>query len=111
MVNAIKWVASDEAKQWARDRNAGKAVDPKETVKVTARHQEWPYEWAEPRESDGRRCLFCHQDGVERYGGEFMMHTVTNGSKELRGPLCGNCHPLLINPKFDHKGWRYVAMG
>ncbi|MFN0096991.1 MAG: ThuA domain-containing protein [Dehalococcoidia bacterium] len=108
--NAIKWVGSDEARQWARDRNAGKAVDPKETVTVTAKKQTWPWEWAEPKASDGRRCLFCHKDGVERYGGEFMMHTVAkSGAASLTGPLCGNCHPMLVNQKLDTRGWRLAT--
>jgi len=106
MANAIKWVASDEAKAWARARNSGAHADPAETVAVQTKPQTWPYGRSEPAESDGRRCLFCDQDGVERYGGEFMMHTVSNGGRELTGPLCGNCHPMLINDSLDTGGWR-----
>ncbi len=108
MANAIKWVASDAAKKWARDRNAGKSVDPKETVKVTPKLNRWPYEYADAKESDGKRCLFCSKDGVERYGGEFLMHSVSNGKLKLTGPLCGNCHPMLMNTKLDTNNWRLV---
>ncbi len=106
MTNAIKWVNSPEAKSWARDRNQGKATDPRETVTVTPKPQTWPYGWADAKESDGRRCLFCDQDGVERYGGEFMMHTAVKDAREVTGPLCGNCHPMLINEQMDTGGWR-----
>lgn len=107
--NAISWVGSDEAKAWARARNRGEAVDPQPSVEVKAHHQSWPYGLANPRrhpQTPDRTCLFCEQSGVERYGGVMDQHTVTNGEREERGPLCGNCHVLLLKENVDTGGWR-----
>ena len=107
--NAIKWAGSDEAKAWARARNKGEAVDPKETVTVDVSPTTWPRELSAPRrdpEQPDRICLFCSQDGVERYGGVMDQHTVTKGSEEVTGPLCGNCHPLLLDPARESGGWQ-----
>ena len=57
-------------------------------------------------ETPDRTCLFCEQIGVERYGGVVDLHVVTDGSSEIRGPLCGNCHTLLMNERIDTGGWR-----
>lgn len=107
--NAIRWVASDEAKAWARARNRGEAVDPTPSVAVAPHRMAWPFGHANPRrhpETPDRTCLFCEQDGVERYGGVMDQHTVSNGQTEIRGPLCGNCHILLLKEGVDTGGWR-----
>jgi type 1 glutamine amidotransferase len=112
LTNAIKWVASDEAKEWARARARGENVDPVETVKVTPRKMTWPYGRPNPQRNavtPDRTCLFCDQDGVERYGGVMDQHTVVRDGEEVRGPLCGNCHVLLLNEKIDTGGWRIKA--
>jgi len=109
LANAIAWVASDEAKAWARARNRGEKVDPRATVEVTTNHQRWPYGRPTPARNANtpeHTCLFCDHDGVERYGGVMDQHTVSNGSEDVRGPLCGNCHVLLLNEKVDTGGWR-----
>lgn len=107
--NAIRWVASDEAKAWAQARNAGKAAQPTPAVEVTPRQQTWPYGRANPKRdaaAPDRTCLFCDQPGVERYGGAVDQHVVSDGEHEVQGPLCGNCHVLLLNERLDTGGWR-----
>ncbi len=108
LTNAIAWVATDEAKDWARARNATKPRNPIPPLPQSGVNRV-PDSW-EPRvhpESPLKTCLFCEKDGVERFTtrGECEPHTVTNGQRELTGPLCGNCHIALYDESFSSGGW------
>ena len=85
--NAIAWVATDEAKTWAKERHAAQQKNPV---------PEWPQPginrvpvtW-EPRvhpDTPERTCLFCNKAGVERFTavGECELHTVSDGQRALR---------------------------
>ena len=106
--NAIDWVASSEAKAWARERAAAKAkVEPPAFPQPGLNRV--PAHW-EPRVDPKRpekTCLFCEKDGVERYGSSGVCdpHTVTKGDREVTGPLCGNCHIALLDDTVDTGGW------
>ena len=108
--NAIKWVASDEAKAWARERNISKPKHSVPTLPFPGTNRV-PEKWkarVNPAKPE-KGCLFCEKDGVERYGGLCDMHTVSNGDSEVRGPICGNCHIAILDLSRDTGGWRLVA--
>lgn len=56
-------------------------------------------------------CVFCNLDGVERYGGVCDEHTVSNGEREVTGPICGNCHVVLYDLERDSGGWSIIKDG
>ena len=50
-------------------------------------------------------CIFCENDGVERYGGVCDEHTITNGDRSATGPICGNCHVVVYDKNRESGGW------